>query len=288
MIAVLNSERLAAIVGFLSACVLSGCAGQPAPSAQGARPANRYIYVTAQNLPGECYTDLGSVTVSQSFADAAVDPDQAETAKRLRAAARRDYPDDVDAVINVQSHQNDSGTAVTVTGEAVRLEEHPTVQCALLGGEDVMDKAALIGAGGIAGATVGGLTGGSGGATSGGLAGASAMGAREVIEHQAAQEQQQEDFRKTLAQQRREITQLLKERAQLHKCQDEEIPLKTCVASPPPSDASSSSESANETADQDSVNASPFEIQRHLQEQQDYIRQLRDQIAQIKWQMGGH
>ncbi len=286
MIGVSRSARQAAIIG--SACILWSCASQPAPSAQSARPANRYIYVTAQNLPGECYADLGSVTIGQSFADAAVDPDQTETAKRLRAAALRDYPDDVDAVINVQSHQNDSGTAVTVTGEAVRLEEHPSVQCALLGGEGVMDKAALIGAGGIAGATVGGLAGGSGGATAGGLAGASAMGPREVIEHQAAQEQQQEDFRNTLAQQRQEITQLLKERAQLRKCQEEEVALKTCLASPPSSDALSAEESANDSPDRDTVNASPFEIQRHLQEQQDYIRQLMDQIAQIKWQMGGH
>ncbi len=287
MIGVLGPARRT-VIGFLSVCILWGCASQPSPSAQSARPANRYIYVTAQNLPGECYTDLGSVTVSQSFADAAVDQDQTETARKLRAAALRDYPDDVDAVINVQSQQNDSGSAVTVTGDAVRLEQHPTVQCALMGGKGVMDNTALIGAGGIAGATVGGLAGGSSGATAGGLAGASAMGTREVIEHQAAQEQQQEDFRKTLAQQRQEITQLLKERAQLRKCQDEEVSLKTCVALPPPSDQSSSDESDNASADRDTVNASPFEIQRHLQEQQDYIKQLQDQIAQIKWQMDGH
>jgi hypothetical protein len=276
----------AAIMGVLAELILSGCAAQPAPPP--ARPANRYIYVTAQNLPGECYTNLGSVSVSQSFAEAAVDAEQTETAKRMRAAALRDYPDDVDAVINVQSHQNDSGTAVTVTGEAVRLEDHPTVQCTLRGSEGVMDQAALIGAGGIAGATVGGLVGGSSGATSAGVAGAAAMGAHEVMEHEAAKEQQQEDFEKTLDEQRREIAQLLKERAQLLKCQESEVPLKVCLASPPPSAGSSQDESAITRADQDTVDASPFQIRKHLQEQQDYIKQLQDQIEHIEWQMTGH
>lgn len=289
MITVLRSVVSATMIVVLSALILSGCAGQPAsPPAQAARPANRYIYVTAQSLPGECYTELGGVTVNQSFAEATVDPDQTETAKRMRVAALRDYPDDVDAVINVQSRQNDAGTAVTVTGEAVRLEEHPTVQCVLRGSEGVMDNAALIGAGGVAGATVGGLVGGSSAATSAGVAGAAAMGAHEVAEHQAAQEQQQQDFEKTLGEQRREITQLLKERARLRKCQEDEVPLKACLAEPPSPDRTSQDESAAGPADVDTVSASPFDIQKHLQEQQDYIKQLTDQIAQIKWQMGGH
>src|SRR5579885_393832 len=97
--------------------VLWGCAGTrqsatPAqlPSGRAARPANRYIYVTDRNLPGECYTDLGPVQFTQPFADAAVDPDQSEARRHLREAARKIYPDDVDAVINMKSEQNDVGT----------------------------------------------------------------------------------------------------------------------------------------------------------------------------------
>ncbi len=151
-----------------------------------------------------------------------------------------------------------------------------------------MDAAALIGAGGIGGAAVGGLAGGAGAAPAVGIAGASAMGAHEVMEHEAAQERQQEDFEKTLSEQRQDITQLLKERAHLRRCQEEEVPLKACLAAPPPAGGSSQDEGAAGPADQNTVNASPFEIRKHLQEQQDYIKQLKDEIAQMKWQMNGH
>jgi hypothetical protein len=278
----------AATVTVLSAWMVLGCAGQSAPPPQRiARPANRYIYVTAQNLPGECYTDLGSVKFTQSFGEATVDPDQTEAAKQLRATALKSYPQDVDAVIDVKSDQNDVGSEVTVSGEAVRLEDHPTVQCTLRGSKGVIDAAALIGAGGIGGAAAGGLMGGAGAAASVGVAGAAIMGAHEAAQHQAAEEQQQEAFRNTLGGQRREIARLLKERAQLRKCQEDEVPLKACLASPAQTVNASEQESATGTADQDIVNAGPFEIQKHLQEQQDYIKQLQDEIAQIKWQMGG-
>jgi hypothetical protein len=100
-----------------------------------ARPANRYIYVTGQSLPGECYTDLGAIKIVQPYGEAAVDQDNSQARKRLRAAALSRYPADVDAVINVQSEQNDVGTEVIVTGEAVRLEDRHTAQCTLRGGK---------------------------------------------------------------------------------------------------------------------------------------------------------
>ncbi len=273
-----------AIIAMLSIGAFWGCAGQSAPPPP--RPANRYIYVTAQGLPDECYTDLGTVTVNQSFADAAVDQDHTQRARRLRAAALRDYPDDVDAVINVATHQNDVGTELTVTGEAVRLEDHPTAQCMLRGGEKAMDTAALMGAGAIAGATVGGLIGGAGAATAAGIGGASALGTRELLAHQAAQEQQQQDFEKTLRTQREEIKRLLKERARLRQCQEQEVPLQACLTTR--STGASHDEDGSEATGQDTVNASPFEMRKHLQEQQDYIKQLQDEIAQMKWRMGGH
>ena len=278
----------AAMIGALPGIVVSGCAGQgatpPAASARSARPANRYIYVTDQNLPGECYTDLGAVKITQSFADSAVDSDQSETAKRLRTAAFKTYPNDVDAVINVQSEQNDVGTEVTVSGEAVRLEAHPTVQCVVRGSKGVIDVAAVMAGAGIAGAGIGGLAGGAGTAATLGVGAAAGEGAHQALLHTTIGEQQQGEIDQTLADQRQQITQLLKQRAHLRKCQEQETTLKACLASPPPS----GDDNVTETAEQDSPNASAFEIQRHLQEQQDYIKKLKDEIAQIEWQMGGH
>jgi len=277
----------AATATLLSAPILLGCDSQSAPPPQRtARPANRYIYVTAQSLPGECYTDLGSVKLTQSFGEAAVDPDQSETNKQLRAAAFKLYPDDVDAVIDVKSEQNDVGSEVTVSGEAVRVEDHQTVQCVVRGSKGVVDTAAIMGAGGIGGAVAGGLMGGAGAAVAAGEAGAAAVGAGAIAHHQAALAQQEEEFRNTLAEQRREITELLKERAQLRKCQEEEVPLKTCLAAPARTVSVAADQDSAAAVDQNTVNATPFQIQKHLQEQQDYIKELKAQIAQIKWQMG--
>jgi hypothetical protein len=280
----------AAMMGILSAAMLAGCSSQAAPAPQRtARPANRYIYVTAQNLPGECYSNLGGVKITQSFGDATVDQDQSEAAKELRAQALQSYPNDVDAVINVQSQQNDVGTEVTVSGDAVRLEDHPTVQCALRGSKGAMDTAAVMAAGGIAGAAAGGLVSGAAAATSLGIAGASAMGVRAAMQHENANAQQQEEFRQALAAQRKEITQLLNERSQLRRCQQEELTLKACLALPPPPlSASSKDETAPDSVDRDTVNATPFQMESHLQQEQDYIKQLKDEVAQIKWQMSSH
>jgi hypothetical protein len=275
------------LVAAACASVVSGCSGQAAaPVQQTAKPAHRFIYVTTESVPGECYTDLGTVRIAEPFAQASVDQDQSEAANRLRAEALREYPDDVDAVINVQSEQNDAGTDVNLTGEAIRMEDHPTVQCALRGSKGVLDAAAILGAGGIGGATVGGLAGGSAAATSLGIAGASAMGSYAAMQHAARQQQQQQELSDSLAEQRRKITQLLRQRAQLRKCQEEEISLQACLASPASSGSSERAES--DEGEQSETNASPFELQRHLQEQQEYIKKLTNEIAQIKWQMEAH
>ncbi len=265
-----------------------GCASQsaPPPVQRAARPANRYIYVTSQNLPGECYTDLGAVKVAQPYGEAAVDQDNSAATKELRTAALSKYPADVDAVINVASEQNDVGTAVIVTGEAVRLEDSHTVKCTLRDMEPAMDQGAKSAAIGIGGATAGGLTGGSAGATSAGLVGAAAMGAYQVLQHEEAKQQQAAQLRSSLDDQRREIARLQQERSRLQKCRNDDVPLSSCQASA--QDVSSADPTADEPDAGAAVNATPFEIQRQIQEQQDYIKQLKAQIAQMKWEMAGH
>ena len=267
-----------------------GCASQsaPPPVQRAARPANRYIYVTSQNLPGECYTDLGAVNVAQPYGEAAVDQDNSAATKELRAAALSKYPADVDAVINVASEQNDVGTAVIVTGEAVRLEDSHTVKCTLKGMESAMDASATSAAGGVAGATAGGLTGGASGAASAGVAGVAMMGAYQVLQHEQAKQQQAAQLRSSLDDQRREIARLQQERSRLQKCRNDDVPLSSCEASAQNGADSSLDPTADEPDAQGAVNATPFEIQRQIQEQQDYIKQLKAEIAKMKWEMAGH
>ena len=280
---------LVKVCGFaLAMAITCGCASQsPPPTQQAARPLKRYIYVTSEGLPDECYTDLGAVKLTVPFADAAVDQDNSETAKRLRHAALENYPDDVDAVIDVQSEQNDVGSEVTVKGEAVRLEEHPTVQCSLRGAKGAMDQAAVLGAAGIGGAVAGGLMGGASAAAAVGAAGVAMMGAHQVIQHQQEKEQLDADLRQSLDDQHREIAQLLKERSRLQQCKQEEVPLSACLGSAPNA-GQSAQPTVEETNDQDTVSAAPFEIKRQIQEQQDYIKQLQAQITQLKFEINGH
>jgi len=282
-------RRVSVVYLGLAIATAFGCASQsPPPVQRAARPANRYIYVTTQTLPGECYTDLGAINITQPYGEAAVDKDNSEARKQLRAAALSRYPADVDALINVQSEQNDVGTQVIVTGEAVRLEDRHTVKCTLRGMEGAMDQAAMTGSGGVSGAAVGGLTGGAGGAVSVGVAGAAMMGAYQVLQHEQAKEQQAAQLRGSLDEQRREIAQLLKERSRLQQCRNDDVPLSSCQTSAQNAGSSSADQSAGQSDDQAAVDATPFEIQRQIQEQQDYIKQLKAQIAQMKWEMAGH
>jgi hypothetical protein len=283
-----RSRSMTVLAALALAAVMTwGCASQSAPpEPRAARPANRYIYVTANNLPDQCYTDLGPVKVVEPFGDSTIDPDNSEARKRLRAAAVQAYPSDVDAVIKMQSDQNDAGTEVTVSGEAVRMEDSHTVQCTVRDAEGAMDNTAKTAAAAGTAADFGGLYNGSTGAIGMGIAGAAASGATMIIQHQIAKNNQQLAFQQTLGDQRREINKLLKERAQLQKCQESETPLNQCEAS---AQASSDQDaSVTEAADRDAVNATPFQIEKQIQEQQDYIKQLQDQISQMKWAMSGH
>ncbi len=228
-----------------------------------------------------------ALVVAGEIADAAVDQDNSETAKRLRRAALENYPDDVDAVIDVQSEQNDVGSEVAVKGEAVRLEDRPTVQCSLRRAKGVMDQTAVLGAAGIAGATAGGLMAGASAATSVGIAGAAMMGAHLIIQHEQDKEQLDAELKKSLNDQYREIAQSLKERSRLRQCKQEEIRLSACLGSAPNA-GQSAQPTEQQTNDQDTVTAAPFEIKRQIQDQQDYIKQLQGQVTQLRFEISGH
>ncbi|HVA40787.1 MAG TPA: hypothetical protein VNF49_08990, partial [Candidatus Binataceae bacterium] len=63
---------------FLATALMAcACSTQRAPQAPPApaRAPDRFIYVSAQDVPGQCYHDLGGVTFTEPFTDAAMDGD---------------------------------------------------------------------------------------------------------------------------------------------------------------------------------------------------------------------
>ena len=90
-------------------------------------------------VPSVCYHDLGGVTFTEPFTSAAMDGDGVQMATKLRALAMEKYPDEADAVINVQTEQNSIGTIVTVKGEVVELQHGQTVECAMRKAPGVID-----------------------------------------------------------------------------------------------------------------------------------------------------
>jgi len=266
---------------------VSGCAAQPPPRQQeSARSPDRFIYVTAQDLPGACYHELGAVGFEEPFTQAAIDRDTTEMSRRLRELALSKYPDNADAVISVRSATNDVGTMVTVTGEAVELKSHGTVECAMRKVPGVLDAAAFTAAGGIAGTLVGGLAGGSPTTAIGG-AGLGAAGAAGymAVKNRQAEQQQQDQISETLTRQRREIVRLLAERARLRECEQQEKTLSECKPAETLASEPSPAEDKESAADS---NLPPYELQKQIQEQQDYIAKLRGQISDMHRRMAGY
>lgn len=278
------------LVFMLGLAIMSGCATQSAPEQETPQPANRYIYITEKNLPDACYRDLGAVKLTRPYAETVVDPDNFQMRKELRAVALSKYPNDVDAVINVKSQQNEVGTQVIVTGEAVRLENRTTTQCALRGVENAVDEMSVVGAGGSAGAAMGGLTGGTSGAASVGVAGAAMMGAYQVIQHEEMKKQQEAQWNQQLNNQLRQITQLQKQRSHLRRCRNADIRYSTCMATMPQGGASpeqTEQGSVTETSGGSTISATPFQIEEQIEEQQDYIKHLQDEISKLEWELSG-
>lgn len=263
-------------------------AGQAPRAAQGSEPGRspeRFIYVTAQGLPGACYHELGVVQFTEPFTDAAIDPDNSNAADHLRALALQRYPNQADAVIGLQSRSNDVGTLVTVSGTAVELRKGETVECAMRQVPGTLDTVAASAAGGVVGALAGGLAGGGPTATmAGGAGGVAVVGSYLAYKHHKEAEAEHDRLLAQLQAQRRQIAELQAQRAGLEQCLANETPVDKCKPAPPPAPSAAEAH-ATEAAD---WSAQPYELQRQIQEQQVYIKKLREQVLDARHQLSGN
>jgi hypothetical protein len=218
----------------------------------------------------------------EPFAAATIDDSGSEKAAKIRTLALTKYPDDVDAIIEVHSEQNDAGTAVTTTGEAVEILRHPTVVCVVRDLPPLIDSGAASANAGIIGTIAGGLITGSptGAMTAGGL-GTVAAGAQQLISRQQNEELQREQLYHQLLDQQGQIRDLLAERTRLNSCEDQEIPLSNCGAD----SAVQGKDNEIVSTPADYQNLSLFELQKHSAENQDYITRLTQQVSNLKWKM---
>jgi len=277
--------RFERLLVFTVAAVAFACSTQPAPEPLDARSADRTIYISDKGLPGECYHDLGTLKFDEPFTDSVIDPDGTEMMKRLQSMALGKYPNYVDAVINVKSEDNSVGTDVTVTGEAIELVQHETVECAIRSMPAALNTSATIATGAAIGGMAGVFVNGQPSTlTSGAAIGAGVAGAAQANDKINADELQPAQITRQLQEQRDEIAQLQAERTRLQQCLEEEVPISSCeIAKTQVVQDAPGSETVN------NFSASSFELQKQIQEQQTYIGQLRQQIGDIREQMSsGH
>jgi|SRR5579863_8367313 len=268
---------------FAILLLLAACSAQTAPQpAERAVNPNRYIYVTSENLSEQCYRDLGPISLTEPFAQATVETGDSTMADRLRALALKKYPRDADAVIGVGSQDNDAGTATTVSGEVVEVEDHTTAACVIRGMPPVIDGAAQAAAGGMLGTVAAGLiTGTPQGAEGGGYLGAATAGSIALLKHRENVQQQTQITHDTLVQQQQTIVSLQNERARLNECMQEETPLAQCGSVQPASNPAVTPDKSDEP----DWNARRFDLEKQAQMQQDYIDKLQTQIGDLKHQM---
>jgi hypothetical protein len=278
--------RLLFVATALIACACSAQRAPEAPPAP-ARAPDRFIYVSAGDVPSVCYHDLGGVSFTEPFTDAAMDGDGVQMATRLRALAMEKYPDEADAVLNVQTEQNSIGTIVTVTGEVVELHQGHTVECAMRKAPGVMNTAAAIAAGGLLGAVAGGLiTGGTTGMMGGGAVGAGSVGTYMAVKEHLKTQREQAQLKSLLDTQQTEIAHLLAKRSSLRKCAADEISYANCKIDDTIAAASDSAKPAD--APSYETEQQQFELQKQIQEQRAYIQKLRDQVFELQQQLGGY
>jgi hypothetical protein len=272
----------------LTACACSAQRAPAAPPQAPARAPDRFIYVSAGDVPSVCYHDLGGVSFTEPFTDAAMDGDGVRMATRLRALAMEKYPDEADAVINVQTQQNDVGTIVTVNGEVVELRQGHTVECAMRKAPGVLDRAAAVAAGGMLGAVAGGLIPGAGtvGVMGGAAAGVATVGTYMAVEQHRETQREQAQLKSQLVTQQAEIARLLAKRSSLQKCADDDVPLANCRVSDTIAAANNSAKPAGDPSYE--TEQPQFELQKQVQQQQGYIRTLRDQVFELQQQLGGN
>jgi hypothetical protein len=272
-----------------TALIACACSAQRAPEAPPApaRAPDRFIYVSAGDVPSVCYHDLGGVSFTEPFTDAAMDGDGVQMATRLRALAMEKYPDEADAVINVQTEQNTVGTIVTVTGHVVELKQGHTMECAMRKAPGVINTAAAIAAGGMLGAVAGGLvTGGTTGMMGGAAVGAGSVGTYMAVKQHLETQRQQAQLKSLLDTQQTEIAHLLAKRSSLQKCAADEIPFANCKIDDTIAAASDPAKPAD--APSYETGQEQFELQKQIQEQRAYIQKLRDQVFELQQQLGGY
>jgi hypothetical protein len=279
--------------------ILYACA-TPQSSSQDAalKPAQSkgHIYVTSGDLNSDCYEDLGEIAVNETFAQSVVESPDSQ-AQQLRQLAEQKYPGKADAVINVREQQNDAGTAVKITGEAVHLQNGETVGCAMRAMPGVLDAASATAAGGIVGTVIGGLSqqGGSvQGAEAGGAMGASVGAGVEMVKRRQQQQAQEAFIGDRLKLQNQEITQLYQQLTKLigQQCDTEELSEQECeqriaaverqVEQPSHTAQGSAQKQPAASGDSPGSGTANFQIRNRIQEQQEIIDQLRERIAEVK------
>jgi hypothetical protein len=272
------------------AFLISACSAQNKPEVDAKDapppPADKFVYVSAGDVPSVCYHDLGPLNFDEPYSDAAIDGEGIQMAAKLRQLAMVKYPDSADAVINVRTTENDVGTIVTVSGEAVQLHEgQHTVECAMRKAPGVINKGLAIAAGGMLGAAAGAMIPGAGtaGMMAGGAIGVGAVGTYLGVEQHRETKKEEGKLRRQLAVQHAEIAHLLVKRSSLQKCADEETPLGDCDVK----DALPAADWNAPHGDSPSYEKeqSQFEVEKQIEEQQEYIHKLDDQIYELKRQL---
>ena len=290
------------LVFFVSMRTLCGCASShdSASTPPTAPQHEGHILVTTGRLDGTCYQDLGQIDLTEPYAQFVVaSPDS--QAQRIRELAQKDYGGRVQAVINVREHQNEVGTAVDITGEAVQLRNHTTVACTARGMPEVLDSASAAAAGGIVGTVIGGLSQSGGsvyGAEAGAAFGASAVAGSEIARRRKEQQRQEAFVSDRLGQQRKEIAELYQQLTKLigQQCDNEELSEQECEQritkiqqQLPQTAAAQASEQPSQPANAaDTESISQFAILNRVQEQQEIIDQLQQRIAQIRQDAVNH
>jgi hypothetical protein len=258
---------------------------------------NRHIYVTAGGMPSGCYSKLGVVSFVEPYGDSTIDPDHTREASQLRKVAEQKYPGQVDAIIRLRTTQNDVGTMVQVSGEAVHLNKHETMECMERAAAQARDKAAPILAGGIIGTAAGAIAGGLAGATGLGLLGGAATGVTAAGGYEAyksVKETRAEEaaINSMIQRQRTEITQLREEVARLEgqRCDQQELPAGTCAERQQAIERVSSEAASLSAATQSSTTtaekATRFQVLNGIQANEEKIKRLQAEVFQLQQQMG--
>jgi hypothetical protein len=287
---------LAMTMTMLCACAASHGSASKTPLS--AAEPEGHIYVASGGLEETCYQDLGQIVLTEPYAQFVVASADSQ-AEQVRDLARKDYGSQVEAVINVREHQNDAGTSVDITGDAVQLRNHTTPACAARVMPEVLDSASATAAGGIVGTIIGGLSQSGGsvyGAEAGGAIGASAAAGNEIAKRRQKQQAQEAFIGDRLEQQRKEIADLYQQLTNLigQQCNNEELTEQDCEQRitkiqqqlPQTATAQSSESSSKEGNTAGAEPISEFGIINRVQEQQEIIDQLQQRIAQIR-QSGG-